>query len=59
VVANVEISEQLIIAYCQQQLASFKVPFKVFFVDDLPLNAAGKVLKNKLRERAMISSGEK
>ena len=59
VVANVEISEQLIIGYCQQKLASYKVPFKVFFVDTLPLNAAGKVLKNKLREQAIISRREK
>ena len=59
VVASIEISEQSIIDYCQQQLASYKVPFRVFFVDALPLNAAGKVLKNKLREQAIINNREK
>jgi acyl-CoA synthetase (AMP-forming)/AMP-acid ligase II len=59
VVANTEISEQSIIDYCQQNLASYKVPFKVFFVEVLPLNAAGKVLKNQLREQAAITNKEK
>lgn len=59
VVPNAEISEQSIIDYCQQNLASYKVPFKVFFVEVLPLNAAGKVLKNQLREQAAITNREK
>ena len=58
VVANTEISEQSIIGYCRQNLASYKVPFKVVFVEVLPLNAAGKVLKNKLREQAVITNKE-
>ncbi|MDO9439077.1 AMP-binding protein [Hydrogenophaga sp.] len=33
------------------QLASFKVPKHVHFVDELPRNAMGKVQKNLLRER--------
>jgi malonyl-CoA/methylmalonyl-CoA synthetase len=34
----------------KSQLASFKVPKHVHFVDDLPRNAMGKVQKNLLRE---------
>jgi acyl-CoA synthetase (AMP-forming)/AMP-acid ligase II len=54
VVARSDIGEQSVISHCQQNLASYKVPFKVIFVAALPLNAAGKVLKNTLREQAVI-----
>jgi len=33
-------------------MANFKVPRSVRFLEELPLNAGGKVLKNELRERA-------
>ncbi|MDQ3891485.1 MAG: AMP-binding protein, partial [Actinomycetota bacterium] len=38
-------------AHARKRLASFKVPKHVFFVDDLPHNASGKILKRELRER--------
>ena len=41
-----EISE-----YCRERLASFKKPESVVFVDQLPRNALGKVLKRVLREQ--------
>ncbi|MEM6529932.1 MAG: AMP-binding protein, partial [Chloroflexota bacterium] len=44
-------SEEAIIAHCQQNLAKFKVPQSVVFVDELPRNAAGKVLKRELRKQ--------
>ena len=40
-----------IIAALKTDMASFKVPKRVHFVDDLPRNAMGKVQKNVLRER--------
>ena len=39
-----------IIEFLKQRLAKYKVPRQVVFVGQLPRNAAGKVLKNKLRE---------
>ncbi len=39
-----------IIAACQGRLARYKIPRRVAFVDVLPRNAAGKVLKRVLRE---------
>ena len=33
------------------RIANYKVPKRVFVVDDLPRNAMGKVQKNVLRER--------
>ena len=40
-----------IIAYCQQNVARFKVPKAVVIIDSLPRNAAGKVLKRELKAR--------
>jgi len=41
-----------IIAHCKDWIASYKKPKYVFFVDDLPRNSLGKVLKGNLREQA-------
>ena len=43
-------SEADVIGQVKAQLANFKVPKKVFFVDALPRNAMGKVQKNVLRD---------
>jgi acyl-CoA synthetase (AMP-forming)/AMP-acid ligase II len=40
-----------IIEYCHSRLAGFKRPRSVIFVDSLPRNQMGKVLKKELRER--------
>ena len=44
-------AEADIIAALKGKLAAFKVPKRVFVVDDLPRNAMGKVQKNELRKR--------
>ncbi len=44
-----ELSEQAIAAHCRANLARFKVPQSVVFIDDIPHNATGKVLKRELR----------
>jgi acyl-CoA synthetase (AMP-forming)/AMP-acid ligase II len=41
-----------IIRWCRDQMANYKVPREVELVDELPLNATGKVLKDVLRQRA-------
>ena len=43
--------EAAMIGALREQLAGFKTPKKVFFVEELPRNAMGKVQKNLLRER--------
>jgi acyl-CoA synthetase (AMP-forming)/AMP-acid ligase II len=40
-----------LIEHCRGQLAKFKVPKQVTFVDALPRNPSGKVLKRELRDR--------
>jgi len=37
--------------YCRSELAGFKRPRSVIFVDSLPRNQMGKVLKKELREK--------
>jgi malonyl-CoA/methylmalonyl-CoA synthetase len=45
-----ELTEKDITAALEGRLAKFKQPKRVFFVDELPRNAMGKVQKNVLRE---------
>lgn len=45
------LSEESVISACRERLAHFKVPKKVFFVDALPKNPSGKLLKRELRKR--------
>ena len=42
------VSEEEIIAYCREQLADFKCPKTVRFVDDIPKGPTGKLLKREL-----------
>lgn len=45
-----ELTESAVINHCRQNLARFKVPQSVVFVDEIPHNATGKILKRELRE---------
>ncbi len=40
-----------IVAYCEGRISSIKTPKDVVFIDQIPRNANGKVLKTSLRER--------
>ena len=40
-----------LVRHCRGQLASFKVPKDITFVEALPRNPSGKVLKRELRDR--------
>jgi acyl-CoA synthetase (AMP-forming)/AMP-acid ligase II len=44
-------TDEDIIEYCRERLASFKRPRSVVFADELPRNPMGKVLKKELREK--------
>jgi len=46
-------TEQEIIDYCRGAIATFKVPRRVVFRDELPKNNTGKVLRRELREQAL------
>jgi acyl-CoA synthetase (AMP-forming)/AMP-acid ligase II len=44
------VTEVDIIEFCRGQLGGFERPTSVDFIDSLPRNASGKVLKRELRE---------
>ncbi|MDH4268285.1 MAG: long-chain-fatty-acid--CoA ligase [Deltaproteobacteria bacterium] len=50
--AGMIMSEEEVIEYCKAHLASYKKPKQVKFIDSLPRNPSGKVLKNILRGKS-------
>jgi long-chain acyl-CoA synthetase len=52
-------SEDDVIAYCRTNLAAYKIPQEIFFVDDLPKSPIGKILRRALRDEATASKSAK
>jgi acyl-CoA synthetase (AMP-forming)/AMP-acid ligase II len=48
-----------IIEWSRAEMANFKVPRRVELVDELPVNATGKIVKDELRQRAKGGTGDK
>ncbi|MBC7633668.1 MAG: acyl--CoA ligase [Flavobacterium sp.] len=46
--AGQQVSSEQILAHCLDHLAAYKCPKRVFFLDQLPRNAMGKVTRNQL-----------
>ena len=46
--AGVHLDEDELIAHCNSELARYKCPSKILFVDQLPRNASGKLLRRAL-----------
>jgi fatty-acyl-CoA synthase len=51
------LTAEALLAFCAGQLAKYKTPKQVEFVDELPRGDSGKVLKKALRERARAGAG--
>lgn len=49
VVAKTPVSEGDLLIWCRERMAGFKAPRSIEFLDELPLNATGKVMKDQLR----------
>ncbi len=47
-----DLTDEAVVAWCRENMANYKVPRRVELVDELPMNASGKVVKYQLRERA-------
>lgn len=43
-------TEEELIAFLKERLASYKVPKRIVFMESLPISAAGKILKRELRK---------
>ncbi len=57
VVKRGSVNEKALQKHVKDNLAGYKVPQAVVFVDELPRNAAGKVIKRELEERAGCRAG--
>jgi fatty-acyl-CoA synthase len=52
-----ELGESELVAHVKANLAGYKAPREVEFLDELPRNATGKVLKRVLRDGAPAAGG--
>ncbi|MCZ6784904.1 MAG: FadD3 family acyl-CoA ligase [Proteobacteria bacterium] len=50
--AREDVTPESVIAWCREHMANYKVPRRVEVLEELPMNASGKVVKPALRERA-------
>jgi acyl-CoA synthetase (AMP-forming)/AMP-acid ligase II len=50
------ITEEEIIQYCKENIASFKAPKSVDFVSEIPKTGSGKIFKKGLREKYSLDS---
>ena len=53
-----DVTEEELIEHCHQRLATFKRPESIVFVEELPRNALGKVLKRVLRDQHGEPAGQ-
>ncbi|HMP89436.1 MAG TPA: long-chain fatty acid--CoA ligase [Kiritimatiellia bacterium] len=51
------ITENDVRSYCREHLGRHEIPRKIIFMDKLPRNAAGKILKRELRKSGEIDRG--
>jgi acyl-CoA synthetase (AMP-forming)/AMP-acid ligase II len=51
------VTAEELIAFCAERLASYKKPKSIDFVDELPRDAAGKLLKRRLRDAHWAGAG--
>ncbi|MBI1761180.1 MAG: long-chain fatty acid--CoA ligase [Acidobacteria bacterium] len=47
------VTAEEIIAFCQSRLARYKIPKRIFFAEEFPLSASGKILKRVIKEQVM------
>ena len=50
VVLSEPVSESSIINFCTDKLASFKIPGRIFFLDELPKSATGKIQRRSIAD---------
>ena len=52
-----ELTEAQVIAWCREEMANYKVPRAIVFLEALPRNTMGKVLKAELRQKTSAAVG--
>jgi len=56
---GIELNEEDVIDFCRGKISRYKTPKYIFFVDDYPMTASGKIQKYKLRELSLQLLKEK
>jgi fatty-acyl-CoA synthase/long-chain acyl-CoA synthetase len=57
--AGAEVTEEELIGFCAERLAGYKKPKSIDFADELPRDAAGKLLKRTIREPYWAGAGRR
>jgi long-chain acyl-CoA synthetase len=50
---HADLTSEMLVALCRRNLAAYKIPHQIEFVDDLPKSNVGKVLRRELKDREM------
>ncbi len=50
---SASLSEQELLAYCSMHLAKYKLPTVIEFIDELPKNTTGKILRRALKDAVL------
>ncbi|PAV29269.1 long-chain fatty acid--CoA ligase [Virgibacillus profundi] len=53
VVDDSSATKEELIGFCKEQLVKYKIPSKIEFLDELPKNTTGKILRRSLREKVV------
>jgi long-chain acyl-CoA synthetase len=54
---GVEVTEQELIDYCKANMAAYKYPRSIEFIDELPKTTTGKILRRELRDQEGPAAG--
>lgn len=50
-----DLSKESVMHHCRQKLTAYKVPKRIYFIDELPKTNVGKILRRALREQKNVS----
>lgn len=56
---NESLTEEELLGYCRERLAKYKVPQEIEFLDELPKNTTGKILRRSLKEQVLKKQSSK
>ncbi|KUP09179.1 long-chain fatty acid--CoA ligase [Bacillus coahuilensis m2-6] len=48
-----DVTEEALLAYCKEHLAKYKIPSSIEFIEELPKNTTGKILRRALKDQVL------
>jgi long-chain acyl-CoA synthetase len=48
-----DVTEEVLLSYCKDHLAKYKVPSSIEFLEELPKNTTGKILRRALKDKVL------